>query len=135
MYSFKSISKLLAILTLVSCLPAYAAKRVVNSYQTTAPADKVFSESVLALTHEGFVLKLVDKTQGTIQADKMAWGSATPAFSVFVTVAKESDGTSVEARFTKNPGIIGHSSGRWANQFGRELKEAFPDLTGAAEKR
>lgn len=137
MYKFKSISKI-AILT-VSCFmlaaPALAAKRTVDTYRTSAPVEKVFAEAVKAVTHEGFVIKLAEKSQGTIQGDRIAWDSGNPAYSVFMTVSKDGDGTTVEARFTKSPGILGHSSRKWADKFGREMKEAFPDLTITAEKQ
>jgi hypothetical protein len=115
--------------------PAQAAKPVIGSYHTNESIEKVFSESMRALTQEGFVLKFTDKAQGTIQADKMAWGSGTPAFSVFITVSKDRDVTSIVATFTKHPGIVGHSAGKWADSFGRDLKAAFPDLQIDTEKR
>lgn len=137
LYKFKFISKLLAVSTtlLVLAAPALAAKRTVATYRTSAPQDKVFSEAVSAITHEGFVLKMVDKSQGTIQADRIAWDNGNPAYSVFMTVSKDGASTSIVARFTKSPGIIGHSSNKWLNKFGKELKTVFPDLTVEAEKQ
>lgn len=136
MYTFKSISKLIAGIALSLCLlPAFAAKRMVDTYRTAAPTEKVFAEAVEALTHEGFVIKLADKSQGTIQGDRIAWDSGNSAYSVFMTVSKDGDTTSIVARFTKSPGIIGHSSRKWAKKFGHEMKDTFPDLTSTAEKQ
>lgn len=137
MYKLKSISKLITGMAVCFLLvtPARAAKRTVDTYRTSAPIDKVFAEAVQAITHEGFVIRTADKLQGTIQGDRIAWDSGNPAYSVFMTVSKDGDATVIVARFTKSPAILGHSSRKWANKFGHEMKDAFPDLTAKAEKR
>lgn len=120
---------------LMISVPASAAKTVVGTYNTSQSADKAFFEAMRSLTQEGFVLKFTDKAQGTIQADRMAWGSGTPAYSAFITISKDGHETSIVATFTKNPGIIGHSADKWANAFGRDLKIALHDLCIKVVKR
>jgi len=127
---------LLGLALLLLFTPAAHASRVtVGTYRTGTPSTEAFSGVLRALAQEGFVIKSTDKSQGTVQADRMAWGTGTAAFSVFVTVGKEGDATSIEPTFTKNPGIVGSSSDKWANAFGRELKVAFPDITVNLVKR
>jgi hypothetical protein len=112
---------------------AFAEKLFIAKYRTQEPAGNVFDDTVKAMTVEKYTLRSADKSQGTIQAIKMAWGSGTEYASVFITVHQVGNGTKVEATFTRHPGIVGGGSPhKWAAVFENDLKNSIPDL--AAER-
>ena len=108
---------------------ALAEKLVVAKYRTREPIEKVFDEAVRAITTEKYVLRLADKSQGTVQAVRMSWGSGTEYASVFISLHQSADGTSVEATFSRHPGCVGGGSPQhWAKRFEDDLKATLPDL-------
>jgi hypothetical protein len=109
---------------------ARAEKIVVANYHAQEQAETVFDEIVKTVTLEKYILRLADKSQGTIQVDKMAWGSGTEYASVFINVHRSGDKTFIQATFARHAGIVGGGSPRkWATVFQMDLSRALPDLT------
>lgn len=112
---------------------AVAEKQVTAKLHSQETVANVFDDTVKAMNLEKYTLKLADKSQGTIQAIKMAWGSGTEYASVFITIHQVGNRTELEATFTKHPGIIGGGSPqKWAALLKNDLKNSLPDL--AAER-
>lgn len=108
---------------------AFAEKLFVAKYRAQELVGIVFDNTVKAMTAEKYTLRSADKSQGTIQAIKMAWGSGTEYASVFITVHQAGNQTEIEATFTRHPGIVGGGSPRkWATVFENDLKNSLPDL-------
>jgi hypothetical protein len=111
---------------------AHAEKLAIGKYRANASAAKVFSGVVQTLTTEQYSVRMADTSQGTAQAVKMSWGSGTEYASVFITVRPDGNQSSIEATFTRHPGIVGGGSPKkWAATFENDLRKIFPDLTEA----
>ena len=115
-------------------IAAHAQKVAIGKYQTKATLEKAFVAAMRAVPLVKFSVRSTDKTQGTIQALRVAAGREYA--SLFVTVRQEEDNAIIEATFTRNPGFMGGGSpDQWAKQFGVELKSDLPDVAVDVKKR
>ena len=123
-------------LWLLMIVPAHANKIAVANYHANDSAEKVFSAVMRVLTKERYAVRFTDESKGTVQANKTARLDGAEWASVFIRIKPDSEGTSIEATFTRHAATIaGGSPPDWAKRFGNDLKIAFPDLSVQIEKQ
>lgn len=111
-----------------------AQKGAVLEYHTHESYDKVWVETLQAVTAARFIVRQENKEQGTINAQLMGWGGGEYA-AALVVVGKEENGVFIRVMFTRRSGDIGTGPKRWAKDFGGALKKALPDLTVEERKQ
>jgi hypothetical protein len=126
--------KKLILLTVVLCfglipIPAGAQKASVFKYHTHEPYDKVYVETLQAVSAARFIVRQENREQGTINAQLMSWGGMGEYAAAFVIVGKDEDGVFIRAMFTRRTGDIGSGPKSWKRNFERALKKSLPDLT------
>lgn len=110
-------------------IPAGAQKASVFKYHSHAPYDKVYIETLQAVSAAKFIVRQENREQGTINAQLMSWGGMGEYAAAFVIVGKDENGVFVRAMFTRRTGDIGSGAKSWKKNFERSLKKSLPDLT------
>jgi len=108
---------------------AIAQKAMICKYHTHEPYDKVYVETLQAVSVARFIVRQENKEQGTINAQLMSWGGFGEYAAALVIVGKDEDGVFIRAMFTRRTGDIGSGAKSWKKKFGGALKKALPDLT------
>jgi hypothetical protein len=108
---------------------AAAQKATICKYHTHESYDKVYVETLQAVSVARFIVRQENKEQGTINAQLMSWGGFGEYATAFIIVGKDEDGVFVRAMFTRRTGDIGTGAKSWKKNFGAALKKALPDLT------
>ena len=130
----KMIPFAVALCCVLISVPTEAQKGAVWEYHTRESYDKVYVETLQAVTAARFIVRSEDKQQGTINAQLMGWGGGEYA-AALVVVGKEEGGVFIRVMFTRRSGDIGTGPKRWAKDFGGALKKALPDLTVEERKQ
>jgi hypothetical protein len=113
-------------------VPARADKWAVGTYHTSQPLDLVFERTAkLIESKEWYIgtrwhIQSINRKQGTIHAATVSWGEYWG--DIYVSMATQGTGTSIEAVMTLHSGAILHPAS-YAERFGKALKKLFPDLT------
>ena len=126
--------KTLLLLAVVLCpalipMPAGAQKASVFKYHSHQPYDKVYVDTLEAVSAARFIVREENREQGTINAQLMSWGGMGEYAAAFVLVGKDEDGDFIRAMFTRRTGDIGSGAKSWKKNFERSLKKSLPDLT------
>ena len=126
--------KTLLLLAVVLCpalipMPAGAQKASVFKYHSHQPYDKVYVDTLEAVSAARFIVREENREQGTINAQLMSWGGMGEYAAAFVIVGKDEDGVFIRAMFTRRTGDIGSGAKSWKKNFERSLKKSLPDLT------
>ena len=130
----KMIPFAVALCCVLISVPTEAQRGAVWEYHTRESYDKVYVETLQAVTAARFIVRSEDKQQGTINAQLMGWGGGEYA-AALVVVGKEEGGVFIRVMFTRRSGDIGTGPKRWAKDFGGALKKALPDLTVEERKQ
>jgi hypothetical protein len=110
-------------------LSAGAQKASVFKYHSHEPYDKVYVETLQAVSAARFIVRQENKEQGTINAQLMSWGGMGEYAAAFVIVGKDENGVFIRAMFTRRTGDIGSGAKSWKKNFEKSLKKSLPDLT------
>ena len=126
--------KTLLLLAVVLCpalipMPAGAQKASVFKYHSHQPYDKVYVDTLEAVSAARFIVREENREQGTINAQLMSWGGMGEYAAAFVIVGNDEDGVFIRAMFTRRTGDIGSGAKSWKKNFERSLKKSLPDLT------
>ncbi len=126
--------KRMLLLAVVLCsglvpLSAGAQKASVFKYHSHEPYDKVYVETLQAVSAARFIVRQENKEQGTINAQLMSWGGMGEYAAAFVIVGKDENGVFIRAMFTRRTGDIGSGAKSWKKNFEKSLKKSLPDLT------
>jgi len=122
---------LLAVALCPALIPisAEAQKASVFKYHSHQPYDKVYVDTLEAVSAAKFIVRDENRDQGTINAQLMSWGGMGEYAAAFVIVGKDEDGVFIRAMFTRRTGDIGSGAKSWKKNFERSLKKSLPDLT------
>lgn len=122
-----------AFLTFASIsVPARADKWAVGTYHTNQPLDQVFERTAQVIESKKWYIgtrwhiQSINRAQRTIHAATVSWGQYWG--DVYVSMATQGTGTSVEAVMTLHSGATLHPA-NYLERFGKALKQLFPDLT------
>lgn len=126
--------KRMLLLAVVLCsglvpLSAGAQKASVFKYHSHEPYDKVYVETLQAVSAARFIVRQENREQGTINAQLMSWGGMGEYAAAFVIVGKDENGVFIRAMFTRRTGDIGSGAKSWKKNFEKSLKKSLPDLT------
>jgi len=110
-------------------LSAGAQKASVFKYHSHEPYDKVYVETLQAVSAARFIVRQENREQGTINAQLMSWGGMGEYAAAFVIVGKDENGVFIRAMFTRRTGDIGSGAKSWKKNFEKSLKKSLPDLT------
>jgi hypothetical protein len=102
---------------------AIAQKALVCKYHTHEDYDKVYVETLQAVSEAKFIVRQENKEQGTINAQLMSWGGFGEYAAAFVIVGKDKDGVFIRAMFTRRTGDIGTGARNWKKKFEGSLKK------------
>jgi hypothetical protein len=122
---------LLAVALVPALIPisAGAQKASVFKYHSHQPYDKVYVDTLEAVSAARFIVREENREQGTINAQLMSWGGMGEYAAAFVIVGKDENGVFIRAMFTRRTGDIGSGAKSWKKNFERSLKKSLPDLT------
>lgn len=125
--------KLLCVVVFLCCsVVARADKWAVGTYHTSQPLDQVFERTAKVIESKHWYIgtrwhiQSIDRQRSTIHAATVSWGEYWG--DIYVSMATQGTGTSIEAVMTLHSGAILHPA-NYAERFGKALKKLFPDLT------